>query len=586
MPNSGAWLAQKYQEPCVTTIVVVEISHPRRIVDGGARTAVRRRGGVVKYGFGYSAGLCGWGPKCKSGAEYPVGLRYRTTLPFWWRPCGRPPVVDTGGIRLDLRNYLRVLHRNWTIIVAAMLAGLLIAGTASVLIKPTFTAETQLFVAIQGSGSVTELQQGNTFSQARVQSYVKTALTPAVLQPAIDALGIDTTPGELASKVKSSTDLNTVLINISVNDNSPGQAAALAQAIAESLIKVVDALERPKTGGTSPVRLSVITPATAPSSPSAPNTRLNLIVGIILGTMIGLGAAILRTTLDNRIRGEEDLRKVTDAPLLGGIAFDADATRKPLLTHAPPQSSRAESFRHIRTNLQFANISGAAKSVLVTSSLPGEGKSTTGTNLAIALAQAGQTVCLVDADLRRPMVGEYLGLERNAGLTTALVGSAEVDELLQHWGEDNLFVLTSGMIPPNPSELLGSEAMKDLIERLEEAFDTVVIDAPPLLPVTDAAVLSQHVGGVVLVVGSQKTKKQDVLKSIDGLQMVGANLFGVVLNRLPTKGADAYTYSYYGNDGEQTQPLPEEIGYPLDRKGRENLTARAMSNYPAKAGRS
>lgn len=420
------------------------------------------------------------------------------------------------------------------------------------LTKPTYTAETQLFVAIQSSGSVQELQQGNTFSQARVQSYVRTVDSPVVLQPVIDTLGLDSTAEQLAAEVAATTEPSTVLIDISVVNTSPVQAAAIAQEVAGSLIKAVDTLEKPRNGGPSPVSLSVIKPAVAPSTPSAPNARMNLLLGLIVGLAAGIGLGVLRTALDNRIRGESDLRHITTAPLLGGISFDHDATRKPLLTQAAPQSPRAESFRQLRTNLQFANVSGQAKTVLVTSSLPGEGKSTTATNLAIALAQAGQAVCLVDADLRRPMINEYLGLDRSAGLTTALVGAADVDDLLQPWGEDNLYVLTAGQIPPNPSELLGSNEMRQLIDRLAQAFDSIIIDAPPLLPVTDAAVLSQHVGGVVLVVGSQKLKHQDLEKSINALELVGSNILGIVLNRLPAKGPDAYAYSYYGNNEQPT----------------------------------
>lgn len=446
---------------------------------------------------------------------------------------------------LDLREYLRLLRRHWVTITASTLAGLLLSGGASVLAAPVYTAETQLFVAIQSSGSVLELQQGNTFSQARVQSYVKTVGSPLVLQPAIDALGLSVTPEQLAPRVRASTEVNTVLINISVSDASAVQAAAIAQAVSNSLISSIDSLERPKNGGSSPVGLSIIKPATAPAVPSAPNTRINLLIGLVVGLAIGVAVTVLRTTLDNRIRGEADLRRVTESPLLGGIAFDQDATKRPLLTQTAPQSPRAESFRQLRTNLQFANIAGHAKTILVTSSLPGEGKSTTATNLAIAIAQAGHNVCLVDADLRRPMVNEYLGLDRNAGLTTALIGAAEVEDLLQPWGEDNLYVLTSGAVPPNPSELLGSEDMKALIATLEEAFDTVIIDAPPLLPVTDAAVLSQHVGGVVVVIGSQKIRQPDLVKSLAALEMVGSNILGVVLNRLPVKGPDAYSYTYY-----------------------------------------
>lgn len=446
---------------------------------------------------------------------------------------------------MDLREYLRVVRRNWIAIVSSVLCGLLIGASATLIVRPTYTAESQLFVAIPGTGTVTELQQGNTFSQARVLSYVKTVETPVVLQPAIDSLGLNTSASSLAKKVKAVSDLNTVIITISAEDTSPVQAAALSQAVAESLIRAVDSLERPKNGGTSPVTLSIIRPAEAPSSPTAPNSQLSMLIGLLTGLLAGVAIAVLRTMLDNRVRGELDLRQVTDAPLLGGIAFDSDAAKRPLLTQALHQSPRAESFRQLRTNLQFANVSGKAKTVLLTSSLPGEGKSTTATNLAIALAQAGQTVCLIDADLRRPMIHEYMHLGRDAGLTTALMGAADVNDLLQQWGEDSLYVLTSGQVPPNPSELLGSGEMKNLILRLEHAFDVIIIDAPPLLPVTDAAVLSQFVGGVVVVVGSHKIKQQDLSKSLNALNLVGARLMGVILNQLPTKGPDAYLQGYY-----------------------------------------
>lgn len=462
---------------------------------------------------------------------------------------------------LELSDYLRVLRRHWISILACTLLGLLVAGLVSLALRPTYTAQTQLFVAIQTSGSVSDLQQGNTFSQARVQSYVETATTPVVLQPVIDSLGLETSAVELGKKIEASADFNTVIISISAVDSSPVQAAAIAQAVGDSLVDAIRTLESPSLGGTSPVKLSVITPASAPTEPSAPNTQMNVTVGILGGLILGVGIAILRTTLDTKIRGEADLRRITDAPLLGGISFDGDATKKPLLTQAPPQGPRAESFRQIRTNLQFAHVSHASKAILITSSLPGEGKTTTATNLAIAMAEAGQTVVLVDADLRRPRVNEYLGLERNAGLTTALVGTADVNDLLQPWGDHDLYVLTSGQIPPNPSELLGSSPMKALITRLEQAFDAVIIDAPPLLPVTDATVLAQQVGGVVLVIGASRVSSPDLQKSMAALEMIDADVLGVVLNLVPAKGPDAYAYSY-SYDSAQTGSEASSIMLP------------------------
>lgn len=474
-----------------------------------------------------------------------------------------------GGSILELGDYLRILRRNWIVVVSCALMGLLVSGLASVLTKPNYVSQTELFVALQNSASVAELQQGNVFTQARVQSYVETVDTPLVLQPVIDSLSLDITPSSLAKKITANSDAKTVIISISVTDESPVRAAAIAQAVGASLVRTIDELERPSGPGPSPVKLSIVTPAISPITPSAPNVRLNLVLGVLGGTALGAVITVLRSILDTRVRGEADLRRTTSAPLLGGISFDPEATTKPLITQAAPQSPRAESFRQLRTNLQFAHVSHQSKTVLVTSSLPGEGKSTTATNLAIALAQAGQSVALVDADLRRPMVGEYLGLERNVGLTTVLVGRTDLEDALQPWGQDNLYVLASGQVPPNPSELLGSQAMRELLLRLESSFDAVIIDAPPLLPVTDSAVLAQLVGGVVLVVGSQKVRSTDLEKSLAALEMVDADLLGIVLNRLPVKGPDAYAYTYYSDDqrnisSDRSSHLQEEPSRPAD----------------------
>lgn len=446
---------------------------------------------------------------------------------------------------LDLSDTVRVLRRQWLLIVISTLIGLLSAAGMSLLSEPQYTARTQLFTSIQSTGSVTELQQGNSFTQARVQSYAEAATTPAVLQPVIDRLGLQETATELKSQIHASADLDTVIISITATNTSPVRAAAIADAVAESLISTVEDLEKPSGAQASPVKLSSITPATAPVSPSTPNTKLNGLLGAFGGLLLGLVACILRSRLDTRIRGEADFKNLSSVPVLGGVVYDPDAQKKRLLTQVSSQSPRAESFRQIRTNLRFSNVTTQTKTMLISSSLPSEGKTTSSINIAIATAQAGQRVVLVDADLRRPRIAEYLGLEGKAGLTTALVGAADVEDLLQPWGEDDLYVLTSGQLPPNPSELLESHAMTELLMRLKGIFDVVIIDAPPLIPVTDASVLGQKVDGVILVVGTGKVKKADLEKSLSSLQMVDARLLGVVMNMLPVKGPDAYEYSYY-----------------------------------------
>ncbi|MHA7272360.1 tyrosine-protein kinase domain-containing protein [Arthrobacter sp. TMT4-20] len=488
----------------------------------------------------------------RSGLDEQAGL-VSIGLLFRWAHQVEGAIVELSGL-------VRILRRSWKLIVALSVTGALLGAISALIAEPEYEAETRLFVSTQNAVNLAEVQQGNSFSQARIKSYTEMVTTPLVLQPVIDSLGLDATPAQLANKIEAGVGLDTVLLRIAVEDQSPVQAAAIAQAVADSLVSSIDSLEGTDVGGVSPVQLTVVSPATAPAEPSSPNPPINIAIGLLIGILVGLATAFLRHASDTRVRGESDLRRISDIPLLGGISFDADATKKPLLTQTAAQSPRAEAFRQIRTNLQFAHVSHKSKAVLITSSLPGEGKSTTAVNLAIALAQAGQSVALVDADLRRPRVDEYLGLERNAGLTTALIGRADLKDLMQPWGKDELYVLTAGQIPPNPSELLGSDAMKNLIDDLEQNFDAVIIDAPPLLPVTDAAVLAQQVGGVVMVIGSSKVKLHDLQKSFESLEMVDADLLGVVINLLPSRGPDAYSYAYYSYE---STPAKELGKYPV-----------------------
>ncbi|WP_237707508.1 CpsD/CapB family tyrosine-protein kinase [Serinicoccus profundi] len=234
---------------------------------------------------------------------------------------------------------------------------------------------------------------------------------------------------------------------------------------------------------------------------------------------------------------------MTEGPIVGAIAYDKDAPEHPLVVQIDPHSPRAEAFRTLRTNLRYIDADNQPKTLVFTSTIPGEGKSTTTANLALTLAQSGATVCLIEGDLRRPRLLEYLGLENAAGMTDVLVGRADLDDVLQPWGE-SLWVLGCGPIPPNPSELLGSAAMSRLIDTLEGRFDYIIIDSPPLLAVTDAAILSTQADGVIVVVGTKLVRRDQLDRALGNLQKVDAELLGLVLNRLPVKGPDAYSYAY------------------------------------------
>jgi succinoglycan biosynthesis transport protein ExoP len=448
---------------------------------------------------------------------------------------------------VDLRDYLRILRKRWLVILALALLGVASGAGASILSTPMYQASTLVYVQVQSAGSVGELAQGSTFLQNQVTSFAEVVNTPRVLDSAIKSLDLNETAAELANSVAASAQPNTVNIQITVTRDSPTEAQSIANAVTSSFRQVVG--EITESSGASPVSqvsVSVLREAEAPESAISPDTLLNIGLGLIIGTALGLGIALLRDILDMRIRNEKDVVAITDAPIIGGISFDPGAVSKPLIVQDSPHGVRAEAFRTLRTNLQFLDVESGAKSFVITSSIPSEGKTTTAANLAIAVADSGAQVLLIDADLRRPKIASYMGLEGAVGLTDVLISRAELADVLQPWGRSNLVVLPAGAIPPNPSELLGSRAMAALLRELETEFDVVIMDLPPLLPVTDAALVSKLVTGALVVVAAGRTHKGEFAAAVESLQNVGANVAGVILTMLPTKGPDAYGYGRYG----------------------------------------
>jgi capsular exopolysaccharide synthesis family protein len=476
---------------------------------------------------------------------------------------------------VELHDYLAILRKRWVSILLITALAVGGAAVATLLATPTYQAKSQVFVSVRTEGTTSDLLQGSNFTQKQVKSYTDMVTSARVLIPVIEHLGLPTTPEVLAKSVTADSPLDTVLINVMVTDTDPQVASDVANATAESLATQVTALEKP-ADGPSPVHISTIRTATVPTAPATPNTKLNLALGLLVGLALGFLLAVLREMLDTKVRTEADVQKVTDAAVIASIGFDDEAPKHPLIVQSSPHSHRSEAFRRLRTNLQFLDIAGRPKTIVVTSSLPGEGKSTTAINLAITLADAGSRVALVDADLRRPSVAEYMGLEGAVGLTTVLIGQATVQDVIQPWGNGNLHVLPSGQIPPNPSELLGSRSMAELLGVLTGLYDIVLIDTPPLLPVTDAAILAKLTGGALVVVGANSLSRQQLGASLGSLETVGARVLGVVLNRLAYKQADAYSYYDYAS-------APRTA---VGSKGRQRRTAMSGPTLqrPAPAG--
>lgn len=220
-----------------------------------------------------------------------------------------------------------------------------------------------------------------------------------------------------------------------------------------------------------------------------------------------------------------------------------------LITERNPKSPISEGYRMLRTNIEFSAINDKLQIIMVTSSKPGEGKSTTCANMAVTFAQANKRVLVIDADLRKPAQHHIFTLSNNKGLTTALLGQKELKDVIQHTNTDNLSVLAAGPTPPNPSELLSSKRMGELLEKIRETYDVIIIDTPSIMSVTDAQIVATQSDGVVLVIDSGKVKKEVALKAKASLEHVQANIVGVVLNNINRNHSDSFSYYYRaGND--------------------------------------
>ncbi|NMM24103.1 MAG: polysaccharide biosynthesis tyrosine autokinase [Phycicoccus sp.] len=459
---------------------------------------------------------------------------------------------------MELKDYIRVIRKRWRVIVSVMLVILAAAALATAMSPKVYQAQTRLFVSTSGGGDSGALLQGSSFTQQRVKSYADVITTPSVLDPVIQQLHLGTTAAKLESQITATVPLDTVLIEVAVTNADPRVAAQVADAVGKQFTITVAELESVSGNASSPVKVTVVSNPTVPTVPISPKPTRNLALGLVLGLLVGLALALVRDLLDTTIKVERDVQDLTNVTVIGGIGLDPDAVKRPLIVQADPHSPRAEAFRTLRTNLQFVDAANHPRSIVFTSSIPGEGKTTTTANLAITMAASGVRVCVIEGDLRRPRLLEYMGLDGTVGLTNVLIGQADLADVLQQFTDTNVYVIGCGSVPPNPSELLGSTAMIETLRQLESRFDVVIIDAPPLLPVTDAAVLSTITGGTVVVVGSGQVNRDQLATALRSLDAVKGRVLGLVFNKLPTKGADAYSYYRAGYTPESPRQRAKE----------------------------
>jgi capsular exopolysaccharide synthesis family protein len=523
--------------------------------------------------------------------------------------------MTESGTEPTFRAYLQILRqRKWWVGSIAML-GLALSLAFSLTAHKQYSATAQLLV--QPSVNANAL---STTQQPVTQTDVETELqlvTSAPVQQAVRAQ-LKSTPAVSASEVGQ-----TNVMAITATSGVPSQASRVAnlyanafvqyrQAVASSNLESAEAQLRSQissigqqlrsfhgsttspeasalfnqqavlkeqlaqmqvSGAVDTGEVVLVTPAQTPVSPSSPKPVQDALLGLAAGLALGLAAAFLRDSLDDRLTSKESAEQVGGGPVLAMTPVVASWRRqmkKPVVVSlTEPTSPAAESYRSLRTSLQFARQEQQLRSLVVTSPGVGDGKTSTLANLGVVFAQAGERVVLVSCDLRRPRIGEFFELDEQAGLTCVLAGRRTLEEvLLPVPGVDRLSLLPAGPVPPNPAELLNSASAQAIFARLRDDFDLVLIDSPPVLPVTDAAILSQHADATLMLAAAGQTRRGDLHRAVEKLDQVGATILGIVLNKVTRNTGRNYGYGYsYAYKPYQYSYKPNHAGTASTTQG-------------------
>ena len=442
---------------------------------------------------------------------------------------------------MELTHYFAIARRWWWLLALTTLIGGATAYVASQLVTPTYRATTTMLVVQQqdpGNVGLADLQA----SERLANTFTELVTVRPVLETAIQRGGLRMTPGELDERLTVSSPPTTQLLEVSAEASNPEAARDLANLVAETFIET-----NQSALGSRPGIVSIVERADAPLQPAAPSRALNAIIGAFLAFAATATIVGLVEYLDDTVKNDETVARLTGLPVVGYVAQFARPEKpgEQLRAGIDAHSREAEAYRSIRTNVTFSmGAEGGVKRLLVTSPGPGEGKSTTAANLAVVFGLAGSRVALVDADLRRPTLHRVFGIPNTAGLTNLLASSGiSIQEAIQRTTYERVWLLPSGPIPGNPSELLGSGRMNDLLVALEEHVDIVILDTPPALAVTDPAVLSSIVTASIIVVRQGKTRSNELKTAVQRLAVSGRPIAGVVVNRI--SNAQFQYYYYY-----------------------------------------
>ncbi|GAB2537852.1 tyrosine-protein kinase domain-containing protein [Brachybacterium huguangmaarense] len=450
---------------------------------------------------------------------------------------------------MTIEDFFRLLLRNAMLLIIALVLGAGLGYGYSYTKSPVYQATALGFVRdASGAGAAAGVDTSTT-QYSKAQFYLPLFGTRAVGQSIVDELGLQADPDGIAGSLQAALNPNAAIITVTASADTPQHASDIANTAIGAVAAEADKLE-PGTGS----QLVAYQTALVPGAPVSPDRTRFAAIGAGIGLLLGLGFAWLRNRNDSRIRTVEDIRTSIAVPSLGVLPEAKDLGRdKNSVLRDPQQFQSREALRKLRTNLRYADVDNPPRSVVVTSSAPGEGKSTVAANLARVLARAGQRTLLIDADLRRPVEATQFGLDGSVGLSQLLAGGVQLSEVLQKDPKSRLMVLPAGEVPPNPSELLGSRRMHELVATLTPEF-FVIIDAPPLLAVTDAQLLARHTDGAIIVAVPGRTRVEGMTRAVESIRAVGGTVFGAVMNRASSSrltrlayGDAEYGYSAYGS---------------------------------------
>lgn len=437
----------------------------------------------------------------------------------------------------DLRAHLAVLHRGWPVLLLFTGLGLLGGIATALLATPRFDATARVFITTDEADTPLDSLALTVYAQQRLPSYADVASSSAVLRPVALELGLDEPLEELAGRVVATPVPDSLLIEVVASSRFNTEAPALAGAVARQLADVIELqLESRMTTEGSALGVTVVDDAVLPAAPSYPRFDLSAVIGAAAGLFVGIGAMLLLHSFDARIRGVRDVREVTSVRVIGIISRER---RADLTSIALDDEHRvAKQFRSFRTDLQFLGFDASNRSVLVVGARREQGTTTAALNLALAMAQLGRRVLLIDAHLRAPEILELLEMTPAPGLTDVLVGAASRDEAIRTWSEvPELSVITAGVIPPNSGDILGSDRMRVLVENLATRYDDVVIDGGSIVT-ADASALATVAGSTVLVARAGHLRRQQLVRAVDALEAT-ETLVGVLVTDQPSLGVES-----------------------------------------------